>query len=64
MDIEKDNETQTQTSPPLIVENETFFKKDIEEKSVPFWFENPNILFQKDYMFEFFPVEDMTYYQN
>ena len=63
MDIEKDNETQTQTSPPLIVENETFFKKDIEEKSVPFWFENPNILFQKDYMFEFFPVEDMTYYQ-
>jgi hypothetical protein len=28
---------------------------------VPFWGDNPNILFQKDHMFEFFPVDDMSY---
>ena len=58
MDIQMDNETKT------IAPSEPFLKNDSQqEKSVPFWFENPNILFQKDYMFEFFPIEDMTYYQ-
>jgi hypothetical protein len=28
---------------------------------IPFWTENPNILFQSNYMFEFFPVESMSY---
>ena len=32
-------------------------------KTVPFWGENPNILFNQKYLFEFFPVEDMTYEQ-
>lgn len=32
-------------------------------KSVPFWSENPNILFDKEYIFEFFPVESMGYEQ-
>lgn len=31
--------------------------------SIPFWFENPNILFNQSYIFEFFPMEDMTYNQ-
>jgi len=31
--------------------------------AVPFWTENPNVLFQTEYMFEFFPVEKMTYSQ-
>jgi hypothetical protein len=36
----------------------------IEEKqSVQFWSENPNILFNKEYIFEFFPTDDMTYPQ-
>jgi len=30
---------------------------------IPFWMENPNVLFQPDYIFEFFPVEKMTYSQ-
>jgi hypothetical protein len=32
-------------------------------KHVPFWAEDPNILFQQKYIFEFFPVENMTYEQ-
>jgi hypothetical protein len=32
-------------------------------KQVPFWGENPNVLFHNVYMFEFFPVEGMTYEQ-
>lgn len=32
-------------------------------KKIPFWTENPNVLFQSEYMFEFFPVESMTYSQ-
>jgi hypothetical protein len=33
------------------------------EKHIPFWFENPNVLFQQKYILEFFPTEDMTYEQ-
>lgn len=36
---------------------------DKESKMIPFWFENPNILLDKDYMFEFFPIETMNYNQ-
>lgn len=32
-------------------------------KYIPFWAENPNVLFNQKYLFEFFPVEDMTYEQ-
>jgi len=31
--------------------------------SIPFWSENPNILLHREYAFEFFPTEDMTYNQ-
>jgi hypothetical protein len=34
-----------------------------KKPAVPFWTENPNVLFQSEYMFEFFPVETMTYSQ-
>jgi hypothetical protein len=37
--------------------------KTSSSKTVPFWGENPNILFNQKYLFEFFPVEDMTYEQ-
>lgn len=30
---------------------------------IPFWSDDPNILFHKDYIFEFYPVETMTYEQ-
>jgi len=32
-------------------------------KNLPFWSENPNILFDQKYILEFFPVEGMTYNQ-
>ena len=32
-------------------------------RPIPFWAEDPNILFQQKYIFEFFPVESMTYEQ-
>lgn len=31
--------------------------------SIPFWANNPNVLFQPEYIFEFFPVDSMTYEQ-
>jgi hypothetical protein len=30
---------------------------------VPFWAENPNVLFQQEYILEFFPVDSMTFEQ-
>ena len=46
-------------------------KKDVKiedseldnEPIIPFWINNPNILFQQQYIFEFFPVDSMTYEQ-
>ena len=43
--------------------------KEIEKKKeelkikIPFWSENPNVLFDSKYFFEFFPVEEMSYEQ-
>lgn len=44
------------------VENMTQKIKKIR-KQIPFWGENPNVLFHQPYMFEFFPVEGMCYEQ-
>ena len=37
--------------------------KETKKPSIPFWSADPNILFHQKYMFEFFPVETMTYEQ-
>lgn len=37
--------------------------KEKKKPSIPFWSEDPNILFHQKYLFEFFPVETMTYEQ-
>jgi len=37
--------------------------KNIQELIVPFWSDNPNVLFQGKYITEFFPVGDMTFNQ-
>jgi hypothetical protein len=37
--------------------------KLLRKPSVPFWSDNPNILFQQPYLFELFPTETMTYNQ-
>jgi len=34
-----------------------------KKKEIPFWVENPNILFQSEYLLEFFPIDEMTYEQ-
>ena len=34
-----------------------------KSKYIPFWGENPNVLFMPKYLMEFFPVEGMTYEQ-
>ena len=33
------------------------------EDTIPFWATNPNILFESQYLLEFFPVKEMTYNQ-
>lgn len=38
-------------------------KENKKEPTVPFWTEDPNILFNKEYIFEFYPTPNMTYYQ-
>ena len=35
----------------------------VKPKKIPFWVQDPNILFKQAYIFEFFPVETMTYEQ-
>jgi hypothetical protein len=32
-------------------------------KNIPFWINNPNVLFQQEYLLEFFPVDSMVYSQ-
>ena len=36
---------------------------ELRTRHIPFWSENPNILLQQKYMFEFFPVDAMGYNQ-
>jgi hypothetical protein len=43
--------------------NEFILNKPEEKENIPFWSEDPNILFKQPYMFEIFPTETMTYSQ-
>ena len=36
---------------------------DKDNNMTPFWTEDPNILFNKEYIFEFYPTSNMSYYQ-
>lgn len=47
------------------MDDSNFIKKQSEETkpTPPFWTEDPNVLFNKDYVFEFYPTPNMTYYQ-
>ena len=47
-------------------DNETPIKikeKETIQNIIPFWSENPNILLNNDFLFEFFPVENMSFEQ-
>jgi hypothetical protein len=56
-DIEMD-ETETK-----IVNNIVPNPIPIHTKTIPFWYNDPNILFQPPYMYELFPMQNMTYEQ-
>jgi hypothetical protein len=47
--------------------DEDIFKKAVIENDrkddIPFWINNPNVLFQKEYIMEFYPIDTMTYEQ-
>lgn len=46
------------------IENVMEIENKVEKKQkVSFWAENPNVLFQNQYLFEFYPVESMSYEQ-
>jgi hypothetical protein len=54
----------------LLIEPEDYSKNNLEIdenteniKNVPFWYENPNIIFNPEYIFEFFPTNNMSYSQ-
>lgn len=38
-------------------------RKESIETIIPFWLDNPNIIFNNDQMFEFFPTEEMSFSQ-
>jgi len=42
------------------MKNQTYGGQDT---AIPFWSNDPNILFKQDYIFEFFPIDNMTYEQ-
>lgn len=47
------------------MDDSNFIKKSTDKIKPypPFWTEDPNVLFNKDYVFEFYPTPNMTYYQ-
>lgn len=47
----------------IINEGFSNYESAAEKTEVPFWTENPNILFNGKYVFELFPVEEMSYNQ-
>lgn len=42
---------------------EDLSKKESIQNIIPFWSDNPNVLLNNDFMFEFFPVENMSFEQ-
>jgi hypothetical protein len=34
---------------------------NVEKKEVPFWFQDPNIIFNKEYILQFFPTSEMSF---
>ncbi len=64
--IDKNTTTEPYKNPNAITNaNQNPIHSTLTENSekIPFWAQNPNILFRIDYLFEFFPTEDMTYEQ-
>lgn len=60
----KDKETENFDDVKQKIEAMTEIENKVEKKEkVPFWGKNPNILFNEKYMFEFYPIDTMSYEQ-
>lgn len=60
----KDKETENFDDVKEKIEAMTEIENKVEKKEkVPFWGKNPNILFNEKYMFEFYPIDTMSYEQ-
>jgi len=62
MQPEKFIEDTSKNQIPVTINNEKI-KEDTNITMIPFWTQNPNVLFQQEYIMEFFPIESMTYEQ-
>jgi hypothetical protein len=74
-DLYQPNVEQTKKSPPQDMKFEELHEEPTStvesmtrkmkrvRKQIPFWGENPNVLFHNMYMFEFFPIDGMTHEQ-
>ena len=56
-------ETETETEADTKTQEDDAPKKRKKNIFIPFWSENPNVLFQREYSMEFFPIDSMTYEQ-
>ena len=45
------------------ISGNALINRELQTLLVPFWSDNPNVLFQSKYIGEFFPVDSMTYNQ-
>ena len=61
--ISNESNKNTQDTTDNIIERLNKLSKEDTKESPKFWSDNPNILLQKDFIFEFFPVNTMTYEQ-
>jgi hypothetical protein len=57
------NESVQEPTTCILDESTNTLKKRAKKKSIPFWGVNPNVLLDSSSVFEFFPVESMTYEQ-
>ena len=59
----KSAEYEKENDQKLILEQQETEHEEIKKKTIPFWSEDPNIILHQKYIFEFFPVDSMTYEQ-
>ena len=60
MQFEKKEEEKSCNKP---IQNNSKNKINEDGVTVPFWINNPNVLFEQQYIFEFFPIDSMAYEQ-
>ncbi len=59
----KINKTDTSTVENKSAMSDSMATVHTDKPAIPFWSDDPNVIFQKEYLLEFFPTEHMTYEQ-